>query len=35
MTPLNHYLPAYHFCEVHARDIAADPRTVIQAASNY
>lgn len=35
MTPLNHYLPAYHFCEEHARDIAADPLTVIQAAANY
>ncbi|GJA56342.1 hypothetical protein KAM348_37650 [Aeromonas caviae] len=35
MTPLNHYLHAYHFCEEHARDIAADPHTVIQAAANY
>ncbi len=35
MTPLNHYLPAYHFREEHARDIAADPHTVIQATANY
>lgn len=35
MKLISKYLPAYSFSEVHWLDVAADPRTVIEAAASY